>query len=152
MAGILLWGPGLDELGRDAEPDPPRGQLRQARQGQAGKQRPSVTASALGKTILLPDQPLENPGGEPPSRVEQTLARQDIAAVGIDDRHSNTCTTGELGGAGTCIVLFPGLRKNVKFVSFSVTSVTLAGYTYVGTANHDPDGSSNGTTQRVNRP
>ncbi|HWP38850.1 MAG TPA: CARDB domain-containing protein [Gemmatimonadales bacterium] len=65
---------------------------------------------------------------------------------------SNTCTTGELGGAGTCIVLFPGLRKNVKFVSFSVTSVTLAGYTYVGTANHDPDGSSNGTTQRVNRP
>ncbi|HEX9581370.1 MAG TPA: CARDB domain-containing protein, partial [Gemmatimonadales bacterium] len=66
--------------------------------------------------------------------------------------NSNTCTTGELGGTGTCIVLFPGLRKNVKFVTFTVGSVTMSGHTYEATANHDVDGSSNGTTVRVNRP
>lgn len=66
--------------------------------------------------------------------------------------NSNTCTTGDLGGNGTCIVLFPGLRRNVKSVTFTVTSVTLAGVTYVQTSNHDVDGSSNGTTIKVNRP
>jgi hypothetical protein len=66
--------------------------------------------------------------------------------------NANTCTTGELGGDGTCIVLFPGLRRNAKFVTFTVTSVTLNGVTYQATANHDVDGSSNGTSIRVNRP
>ena len=66
--------------------------------------------------------------------------------------NANTCTTGELGGDGTCIVLFPGLRRNAKFVTFTVTSVTLNGVTYQATANHDVDGSSNGTSVRVNRP
>lgn len=66
--------------------------------------------------------------------------------------NSNTCTTGDLGGNGTCIVLFPGLRKNVKSITFQVTGVTLAGQSYVPSANHDVDGSSNGTSVRVNRP
>jgi hypothetical protein len=66
--------------------------------------------------------------------------------------NSDTCTTGELGGNGTCIFLFPSLRKSNKFATFTVTSVTMSGKTYQAPQNHDPDGSSNGTTQRVNRP
>ena len=66
--------------------------------------------------------------------------------------NSDTCTTGDLGGNGTCTVLFPSLKKNVFSVNFTVVSVTMAGRTYDRTLNHDPDGDSNGTTIRVNRP
>jgi len=66
--------------------------------------------------------------------------------------NSDTCTTGDLGGNGTCIMLFPSLKKNVFSVNFTVVSVTMAGRTYDRTLNHDPDGDSNGTTIRVNRP
>jgi hypothetical protein len=66
---------------------------------------------------------------------------------------SDTCTTGELGGNGTCIFLAPGLSlKTKKSVTFSVTSVTMTGKTYQSSANHDPDGSSNGTTVKVTWP
>ena len=66
--------------------------------------------------------------------------------------NSNTCTTGDLGGKGTCTMLFPSLKRSVTFVNLTVVSVTLAGRTYDRTLNHDVDGSSNGTTVRVNRP
>jgi len=66
--------------------------------------------------------------------------------------NSNTCTTGDLGGNGTCVVLFPSLKRSVTFVNFTVVSVTLPDRTYDRTLNHDVDGSSNGTTVRVNRP
>ena len=66
--------------------------------------------------------------------------------------NANTCTTGELGGNGTCIVLFPSLRKNVKQVTFTVTSVTASGQTYQQSVNHDVDGSSNGTKVTVKKP
>ncbi len=66
--------------------------------------------------------------------------------------NSNTCTTGDLGGNGTCIVLFPSLKKSVFSVNFTVVSVTMPGRTYDRTLNHDPDGDSNGTTIKVNRP
>jgi hypothetical protein len=66
---------------------------------------------------------------------------------------SNTCTTGDLGGNGTCIMLAPGLSlKTKKSVSFSVTSVTMSGKSYQSSANHDPESNSNGTTIKVNRP
>jgi hypothetical protein len=42
--------------------------------------------------------------------------------------------------------------KTKKSVSFTVSSVTMTGKTYQSTSNHDPDGSSNGTTIKVNRP
>jgi hypothetical protein len=66
--------------------------------------------------------------------------------------NSDTCTTGDLGGDGTCIMLFPSLKRSVSFVNLTVVSVTIAGRTYDRTLNHDVDGSSNGTTIRVNRP
>ena len=66
--------------------------------------------------------------------------------------NSDTCTTGELGGNGTCIVLFPSLKRSVASVNMTVVSVTYAGRTYDRTFNHDPDGDSNGTTIKVLRP
>lgn len=62
---------------------------------------------------------------------------------------SDQCTTGEGGGLGTCIFLYPNIRR--KRVTFTVTSVILAGQTYEVSANHDPDGDSDGTTITVTR-
>jgi hypothetical protein len=64
---------------------------------------------------------------------------------------SDECTTGELGGNGTCIFLFPGIRKNVKSVTFTVTDVTGTSSTYGAGLNHDVNGSSDGTTITVIR-
>jgi hypothetical protein len=55
--------------------------------------------------------------------------------------NSDTCTTGELGGNGTCIVLFPSLKRTAASVNMTVVSVTYAGRTYDRAFNHDPDGS-----------
>jgi hypothetical protein len=65
---------------------------------------------------------------------------------------STECTTGELGGNGTCIFLFPGIGKKTTSVTFTVTSVTLAGQAYQPGSNHDVDGSSNGNFVRVIKP
>ena len=73
--------------------------------------------------------------------------------TGAGSLASDTCTTGELGGNGTCIFLAPSLSlKTKKSVSFTVSSVTMTGKTYQSSANPDPDGSSTGTTIKVNRP
>jgi len=65
---------------------------------------------------------------------------------------SDECTTGELGGNGTCIFLFPYIRNRVASVTFTVTSITMTGRTYLAAENHDVDGSSNGTVVTVRRP
>jgi hypothetical protein len=65
---------------------------------------------------------------------------------------SDECTTGEGGGNGTCIFLFPLIAKKVRSVSFTVTNITMTGKTYVASDNHDVDGSSNGTVVVVQRP
>jgi hypothetical protein len=49
-------------------------------------------------------------------------------------------------------MLYPSIRKSTKSVSFTVNSVTRSGNTYQPSANHDPDGSSNGTAIIVNKP
>ena len=74
-----------------------------------------------------------------------------VGSWSVAGLNSDTCTTGELGGNGTCIFLFPSLKKSVKTVTFTVTSVTMSGQTYVSAANHDADGSSNGTAVKVKR-
>jgi hypothetical protein len=66
--------------------------------------------------------------------------------------NANTCTTGELGGNGTCIVLFPWLPLSAQQVRFTVNSVTRSGNTYQAGANHDVDGNSNGSFIIVTRP
>jgi hypothetical protein len=62
---------------------------------------------------------------------------------------SATCTT---NGSGQCTVSRGSIRKNRGSVTFSVTAVTHASLTYVASANHDPDGDSNGTSIAVNKP
>ena len=74
-----------------------------------------------------------------------------VGSWSVSGLNADTCTTGELGGNGTCIVLFPSLKKSVKTVTFTVTSVTASGQTYQQSANHDVDGSSNGTKVTVKR-
>ncbi len=48
--------------------------------------------------------------------------------------------------SGQCTVTDNGLSKSEKSVSFTVTSLSLAGYTYAPGDNHDLDGDSDGTT------
>ena len=60
---------------------------------------------------------------------------------------SASCTT---NGAGQCIVQTGTLNRNRSSVTFTVTNVT-GSLTYSG-SNHDPDGSSDGTTITLVRP
>ena len=66
--------------------------------------------------------------------------------------NANTCTTGSGGSNGTCIVLFPSIPLSAPQIRFTVTRVTKAGSTYQSAANHDDDGTSNGTFIIVTRP
>jgi hypothetical protein len=59
------------------------------------------------------------------------------------------CVTGP---AGTCSVVLSNLQNSTRMVSFAVTALTLSGYVYESSANHDPDGSSNGFSITVMRP
>jgi subtilisin family serine protease len=61
-----------------------------------------------------------------------------------------SCTT---ASNGTCTIQKTKLtRTTVASVRFTVTGVTRTGGTYVPSANHDPDGDSNGTTIVILRP
>jgi hypothetical protein len=62
---------------------------------------------------------------------------------------SDSCVT---NGAGQCTVSKNNLKSNVSSVTFTVTSVTAAGNTYNASANHDPDGDSNGSVIIVIQP
>jgi hypothetical protein len=62
---------------------------------------------------------------------------------------SSSCVT---NASGQCTVTKNNLRSNTPSVMFTVTSVTAAGNTYNASANHDPDGDSNGTSITVLQP
>jgi hypothetical protein len=63
---------------------------------------------------------------------------------------TSSCTT---GATGTCQVQKTKLaRSTVPSVTFTVTGVTLAGWTYDLSANHEPDGDSTGTSITILRP
>src|SRR3989442_9342233 len=61
------------------------------------------------------------------------------------------CTT-TAGGNGTCSVVLSSISNSTRAVSFAVTALTLSGYGYTSSANHDPDGNSNGFSITVSRP
>jgi hypothetical protein len=65
---------------------------------------------------------------------------------------TSACTTGEAGGNGTCTVVYASIPNTTWLVSFAVSSLTGPGYIYRSSLNHDPDGSSNGTTIFVRQP
>lgn len=55
---------------------------------------------------------------------------------------TGTCTT---GSTGTCTITSTGMKLTVPSVTFTVTGVSLSGFTYDPAANTDPDGDSTGT-------
>jgi hypothetical protein len=61
---------------------------------------------------------------------------------------SNSCTT---DSKGVCSVFVEGLTKSEKTVTFTVTNLSLEGYNYESSMNHDPDGDSDGTSITVSR-
>ena len=74
------------------------------------------------------------------------------AVWSVSGLNSNTCTTGELGGIGTCVMLFPNLSLSTPSVTLRIQKVTKAGQVYNSNDNHDVDGGTNGTGIRVIRP
>ena len=62
---------------------------------------------------------------------------------------TGSCTT---VGAGTCVIGSGSIARSVKSAMFSVTSVTSGLAIYDASANHDPDGDSNGTSITIARP
>lgn len=62
---------------------------------------------------------------------------------------SGSCVT---GADGRCSVSKGNLKSNVAQVSFAVTGISGSNVSYDGSANHDPDGDSDGTTITVNKP
>src|SRR5205814_1437053 len=67
----------------------------------------------------------------------------------VNGLNSNTCTTGELGGNGTCIMLFPSLSLSTPSVTFRIQKVTKSGQFYNSSDNHDVDGGTNHALRRV---
>jgi len=61
---------------------------------------------------------------------------------------SATCTTGD---TGSCTVGQASLQQSVPSVTFTVTAVTMTGQAYDAGANHDVDGSSDGTTITITK-
>jgi len=61
------------------------------------------------------------------------------------------CITSDATGTGTCTVVLTAIPNATRMVSFGVTGMTLTGYAYKSSANHDPDGNSNGFSMTVKR-
>jgi serine protease AprX len=65
------------------------------------------------------------------------------------DGTTASCTTGV---SGTCTLPLKSVNKRSTTIRFTVSSLSRSGYSYLSSANHDPDGDSNGTVITVNRP
>ncbi len=64
------------------------------------------------------------------------------AAWGGGASGTASCKTGR---QGTCVVNSPSVKPGTTEVTLKMLGATSNGYTYDATANHDPDGSSDGT-------
>jgi hypothetical protein len=121
-------------------------------------------ARAIGITVNPPSVHVGNLGGVAVSRGSTWRATVQITAH--DSRHaprsgvtvrgswngssaSVQCTT---SSTGTCSVVLSSIPNSTAMVSFAVTNLTRSGYVYNPSANHDPDGGSNGFSISVNRP
>ena len=62
---------------------------------------------------------------------------------------SGSCTT---SSTGTCVIGSGSIARKVQSTTFTVTSVTSGSAIYAASANHDPDGDSNGTSIAIARP
>jgi serine protease AprX len=65
------------------------------------------------------------------------------------DGTTASCTTGV---SGTCTLPVKNLNRKATSIGFTVSSLSRSGYSYLSSANHDPDGDSNGSSIVVNKP
>jgi hypothetical protein len=54
-------------------------------------------------------------------------------------------------GSGSCYVLSNQVAGSSGSVTFTIMNMTKGGFSYTPSANHDPDGDSNGTTITVTK-
>jgi hypothetical protein len=80
------------------------------------------------------------------------VLRSGVTVRGNWNGSSSTIGQCSTSSAGTCSVVLSSIPNSTAMVSFAVTSLTLSGYVYNASANHDPDGSSNGFSIIVTRP
>ncbi len=78
---------------------------------------------------------------------EQIVSSATVSAR-WDDNTTVTCRTGR---TGTCKVSKSNIPLTQTSVTLAVQGISKAGYTYDPTANHDPDGDSNGTAITINK-
>ena len=95
-------------------------------------------------------------GSEWTANVQITVHTQDelpmtgVSVIGEWDNGSEValCVTGD---DGTCTLTSPPNRKRNKRITFTLTNLSHSMATYDSSANHDPDGDSDGTTITVRR-
>lgn len=120
----------------------------------------SNNARAVAITVSAPSVHVGNLDGSTTSSVDTWTAIVRITAH--DSRHNPvngvtvhgswnsgpdiTCVTADADGIGpgTCTVSLPALPITTRMAYFGMNGLTITGYTYKPSANHDPDGSSNG--------
>ena len=124
---------------------------------------PTNTKTSTPTYTALPSNPMHI--GDLDSAVTKTSATKWKAVITIKLHKSlektlaNATVTGQWSngatGAVTCVTNSSGVCKatitglnysTISSVTFTITNVTLASYTYQPSLNHDPDGDSNGTT------
>jgi hypothetical protein len=124
---------------------------------------PSNNARAIAITVSPPNLHVGNLDGVATSSGNKWSATVQITVH--DSRHnlvngasvrglwngSNPEVGCVTGPAGACSVVLSNLPNSTKMASFGVTAMTLSGYVYRSSANHDPDGSSNGYSVTVKR-
>ena len=62
VATVLLWGSRLDEVGQDAELDPPDRELRQSTQRHGGERHAVIGADAVRQPELVEESVEDLPG------------------------------------------------------------------------------------------
>src|SRR5213594_1024527 len=85
VPAILLGLSGLDELGLNAEPDPPDRERRQPSQRIRGERRAVVRADPFGQPVAAKQSPKDGPTGLD-GRLQQSAAAEQEAGRGVLDR------------------------------------------------------------------
>ena len=84
MPPVLLRTGGLDELGANAEAEPPDAELREAAERTGGNGRPIIRADPLREPVGA-EEPTEDVLGRLEPRAVESLTGQEIARVGVLD-------------------------------------------------------------------
>jgi hypothetical protein len=117
VPGVLLGLTGLDELGSDAEPDPPDGELGEASEGGGGEGMTVVGADALGEAELA-EEVAEAANGGLKIEAEHAAALEEEAGVAVlnGERKAEATVAGaklalEVGAPGGVGLLGKGERR-----------------------------------------